>query len=252
MNEARTPACGLWLDGGWYRFARHKHSPNFGLRPPQAHVDLIVLHSISLPPGQYGGDEVQRLFSNTLDWDAHPYFQSIRGLQVSAHFYVRRDGELWQFVGADDRAWHAGASSWRGRDNCNDDSIGIELEGLEGDVFEAAQYETLSSLLPALAQRYPIAHVAGHEHIAPGRKLDPGPGFDWPRLRAPLGSPRSFFPPQPPARPIFSIPTGAPMHRRRAKANLSARAQHQQPCALQTRIGLQPAPLLGFEVKLKC
>lgn len=190
-----APTTPLWQDGGWYRFARRMPSPNFGPRPANAQIDLIVLHSISLPPGQYGGDEVQRLFTNTLDWDAHPYFQSIRGIEVSAHFYVRRDGELWQFVDADARAWHAGASSWRGRDNCNDDSIGIELEGLEGEVFEAPQYETLASLLPALAQRYPIAHVAGHEHIAPGRKLDPGPGFDWARLRGPLGWPASYFPP---------------------------------------------------------
>jgi AmpD protein len=152
------------------------------------------LHSISLPPGRYGGDEVQRLFTNTLDWDAHPYFQTIRGLEVSAHFYVRRNGELWQFVDCDARAWHAGASCWRGRDNCNDDSIGIELEGLEGEAFEAGQYETLESLLPAIAQRYPIDHIAGHEHIAPGRKLDPGPGFDWHRLRRPLGWPDRVFP----------------------------------------------------------
>ena len=186
MNE-------LWQDG-WYRFARHLPSPNFGPRPEGAQIDLIVLHSISLPPGRYGGDEVQRLFTNHLDWDADPYFQKIRGIEVSAHFYVRRDGELWQFVDCDARAWHAGASSWRGRDNCNDDSIGIELEGLEGESFEAAQYEALASLLPAIAQRYPIAFVAGHEHIAPGRKIDPGPGFDWARLRRPLGWPDHVFP----------------------------------------------------------
>jgi len=194
MSEARAPAAPLWQDGGWYRFARRLPSPNFGPRPEGARIDLVVLHSISLPPGEYGGDGVQRLFTNTLDWDAHPYFQGIRGLEVSAHFYIRRDGDLWQFVDADARAWHAGESSWRGRGNCNDDSIGIELEGLEGDAFEAAQYETLASLLPALAQRYPVAYVAGHEHIAPGRKLDPGPGFDWSRLRAPLGWPDHFFP----------------------------------------------------------
>ena len=195
MSETRAPLAPLlWQDGGWYRFARRLPSPNFGPRPEGAQIDLVVLHSISLPPGEYGGDEVQRLFTNTLDWEAHPYFQSIRGMEVSAHFYVRRDGELWQFVDADARAWHAGASNWRGRDNCNDDSIGIELEGLEGDVFEAPQYETLASLLPALAQRYPIVHVAGHEHIAPGRKLDPGPGFEWVRLRAALGWADTFFP----------------------------------------------------------
>ena len=191
MNSADISR--LWQDGR-YRFARWQPSPNFGPRPAGAQIDLVVLHSISLPPGRYGGDEVQRLFANTLDWDAHPYFQTIRGLEVSAHFYVRRDGELWQFVDCDARAWHAGASCWRGRDNCNDDSIGIELEGLEGEAFEAGQYETLESLLPAIAQRYPIAHVAGHEHIAPGRKLDPGPGFDWDRLRRPLGWPDRVFP----------------------------------------------------------
>ncbi len=118
---------------------------------------LVVVHSISLPPGEYGGDEVERLFTNRLDWDAHPYFESIRGLQVSAHFFIRRDGELLQFVSCDQRAWHAGASQWRGRDNCNDDSVGIELEGLEGERFEAAQYAQLAVLLRALAQRYPIA-----------------------------------------------------------------------------------------------
>jgi AmpD protein len=184
---------GLW-QSGWYRFARPLRSPNFGPRPPGAQVDLIVLHSISLPPGRYGGDEVQQLFTNRLDWDTHPYFDSIRGLEVSAHFYVRRNGELWQFVSCDDRAWHAGASSWRGRANCNDDSIGIELEGLEGESFEPAQYETLASLCPAIAQRHAIAWIAGHEHIAPGRKADPGGGFDWCLLREQLGWDPAMFP----------------------------------------------------------
>lgn len=161
-------------------------SPNFGLRPPDATVDLIVLHSISLPPGTYGTRDVEKFFTNQLDHDAHPYFDQIRGLQVSAHFFIRRDGELVQFVDADQRAWHAGVSCWRGRTQCNDDSIGIELEGLEGDRFEPAQYDTLTRLCQALMQRYPITHIAGHEHIAPGRKADPGPGFDWPLLRARL------------------------------------------------------------------
>jgi N-acetyl-anhydromuramoyl-L-alanine amidase len=189
--DAAPPA--LW-DGGWYAFARRLASPNFGARPPQALVDLIVVHSISLPPGQYGGHEVQRLFTNTLDWEAHPYFKSIEGAAVSAHFYIRRNGELWQFVNCDARAWHAGASSYRGRENCNDDSIGIELEGLEGDPFETAQYEALSALCAAIAQCYPIAHIAGHEHIAPGRKLDPGHGFDWSHLRRSLAWPAQCFP----------------------------------------------------------
>jgi AmpD protein len=185
----KTPAgrdAALW-NGGWYRFARRLDSPNFGPRPAGAQVDLIVVHSISLPPGTYGGDEVQRLFTNTLDWDAHPYFKSIEGMQVSAHFYIRRDGALWQFVSCDDRAWHAGPSAYRGRSNCNDDSVGIELEGLEGGTFEPEQYEALSALAAALAQHYPVAHVAGHEHIAPGRKGDPGAGFDWAELQRSLG-----------------------------------------------------------------
>lgn len=179
------PADVLWRDG-WYNPAHKQASPNFGPRPEGTCIDLIVIHSISLPPGQYGGNEVQALFTNQLDWDAHPYFQQIRGLEVSAHFYIRRDGTIWQFVSGDDRAWHAGQSHYRGRSNCNDDSVGIELEGLEGDLFEDAQYESLSRLCRDLRLIYPIAHIAGHEHIAPGRKQDPGPGFDWPRLWATL------------------------------------------------------------------
>jgi AmpD protein len=133
-------------------------------------------------------------FCNTLDWDAHPYYQSIRGLEVSAHFLIRRDGRLLQFVSTDRRAWHAGVSHYRGRHNCNDDSIGIELEGLEGQTFEAAQYTALAALCRALANTYPIAHIAGHEHVAPGRKADPGPGFDWLCLRATLGWPAPCWP----------------------------------------------------------
>ena len=181
-------------DGGWLSSAVRRPSPNCGPRPPQACIDLVVVHSISLPPGHYGGDAVQALFTNALDWEAHPYYQQIRGLQVSAHFYIRRDGTLWQFVSCDERAWHAGRSCWRGRENCNDDSIGVELEGLEGDTFEAAQYESLAQLCQTLAQRYPIAHIAGHEHVAPGRKQDPGPGFDWARLQTLSAFPSRCFP----------------------------------------------------------
>ena len=188
-----TPPDALWRDG-WYRFAHRVDSPNFGPRPEGAAIDLVVVHSISLPPGVYGGDEVRQLFTNTLDWDAHPYFQQIRGMQVSAHFFIRRDGALLQFVSCDARAWHAGASRYRGRDNCNDDSVGIELEGLEGESFEPAQYEALAVICAAIAQHYPIAHVAGHEHIAPGRKKDPGEKFDWPLLRRELGWPAGMFP----------------------------------------------------------
>ena len=157
-------------------------------------VSLAVIHSISLPPGEYGGDAVERLFTNMLDWDAHPYFQGIRGLEVSAHFFLRRDGALLQFVGCDDRAWHAGASCFKGREGCNDFSVGIELEGLEGSTFEPAQYAALARLLRALARRYPITDVAGHEHVAPGRKADPGPGFDWARLRRELRRPGLLLP----------------------------------------------------------
>ena len=149
-------------------------------------MTLAIVHSISLPPGDYGSDAVERLFTNRLDCDTHPYYAALRGLQVSAHFFIRREGELIQFVSADERAWHAGTSAWRGRENCNDWSIGVELEGLEGQTFEPAQYRQLARLLRALSARYPIEDVVGHEHVAPGRKADPGAGFDWPGLRRTL------------------------------------------------------------------
>lgn len=194
MNQSEpTEPTSLWVDG-WYQFSARLASPNHGARPEGARPDLIVLHSISLPPGQYGGDDVQRLFTNQLDWDRHPYFKSIRGMEVSSHFYIRRKGELQQFVSAHDRAWHAGVSSYRGRDHCNDYSIGIELEGAEGDYFEDNQYETLAALCAAILQRYPITDIAGHEHVAPGRKTDPGTGFDWPLLQRILGLPPQYFP----------------------------------------------------------
>ena len=167
---------------GWWTGAQALRSPNHGPRPAGAVIDLVVLHSISLPPGQFGGDQIARLFTNQLDWSAHPYFETIRGLQVSAHFVVRRDGQVLQFVSCDRRAWHAGVSAWRGRPNCNDYSIGIELEGLEGGAFEPAQYAALLPLLQALARRYPLQAITGHEHVAPGRKQDPGPGFSWQAL----------------------------------------------------------------------
>ncbi|WP_395669780.1 1,6-anhydro-N-acetylmuramyl-L-alanine amidase AmpD [Rhodoferax sp.] len=192
VTEANVPHAPLW-DAGWYRPAQHHPSPNFGPRPNSTAVDLVVLHSISLPPGVYGGNAVHQLFSNQLDATAHPYYAQLVGLQVSAHFFIQRDGSLSQFVSCDDRAWHAGRSSHQGRENCNDFSVGIELEGLEGDPFESAQYRCLLTLLPALALRYPIAAIAGHEHIAPGRKADPGAGLQWQWLQAHLGwAPRCF------------------------------------------------------------
>jgi N-acetyl-anhydromuramoyl-L-alanine amidase len=193
VSAPEASAQALWHQG-WYQAAQRLDSPNFGPRPPELAVDLLVLHSISLPPGGYGGGYVQALFTNRLDWDAHPYFQSIRGLEVSTHFFIARTGEVWQFVSADDRAWHAGASSFQGRAQCNDYSLGIELEGLEGDTFESAQYQSLASLCQALRHQYPIAHMVGHEHIAPGRKQDPGAGFDWARLQSTLAWSPDCFP----------------------------------------------------------
>ena len=175
------PSVRGWREG-WWREARAIASPNFGPRPAGTVITLVVLHSISLPPGEYGGPHIEQLFTNTLDWNAHPCFQQIRGAEVSAHFVLRRTGELLQFVSCDQRAWHAGVSSWRGVPNCNDCSIGIELEGLEGQAFEDAQYKGLARLLTRAARRYPLRDVVGHEHVAPGRKHDPGAGFDWPRL----------------------------------------------------------------------
>ena len=193
VATARTELRTAWRDG-WWRRAAPIESPNHNARPDPAGVSLVVVHSISLPPGEYGGDAIERLFTNTLDWDAHPYFQSIRGLEVSAHFVIRRSGKLLQFVSCTHRAWHAGVSQWRGRDNCNDYSIGVELEGLEGERFEAAQYRQLATLLRALARRYAIEAVVGHEHVAPSRKHDPGRGFDWARLARDLRWSRTRVP----------------------------------------------------------
>ncbi|MEI6549996.1 MAG: 1,6-anhydro-N-acetylmuramyl-L-alanine amidase AmpD [Betaproteobacteria bacterium] len=183
----------IWQQG-WCQGAEKCESPNFGPRPPDALIDLLVVHSISLPPGEFGTGAVQQLFTKQLDWEAHPYYQSIRGLEVSSHFFIERAGKVWQFVSCEQRAWHAGVSNYRGRSNCNDDSIGIELEGLEGELFEAAQYESLAQLCLALGQQYPIAHIAGHEHIAPGRKKDPGSGFDWALLKKIVAWPPQYFP----------------------------------------------------------
>ena len=183
----------LWQDG-WYRPARRVDSPNHGPRPEGVCIDLIVIHSISLPPGCFGGDAVEALFTNRLDTTVHPYYARLQGLEVSAHFFIRRDGEIVQFVSTGRRAWHAGQSAYRGRENCNDDSVGIELEGLEGGLFETAQYQQLARLCQALAALCPIRHLAGHEHVAPDRKQDPGPGFDWQRLKVLSGFSPQYFP----------------------------------------------------------
>jgi len=155
-------------------------SPNCDDRPPGA-IDLLVIHNISLPPGEFGGDGVKRLFTNTLDATAHPYYETIAGLKVSAHFFVRRDGQIMQFVPCLKRAWHAGASCWQGVSRCNDFSLGIELEGSDEVPFTDAQYDALTRLTMALRAAYPIRGIAGHSDIAPQRKTDPGPCFDWRR-----------------------------------------------------------------------
>ena len=175
----RQGADAAWHDG-WLKRAVRVESPNYGPRPASSPVDLIVIHSISLPPGEYGGAFVQQLFTNQLDWDAHPYFQQIRGAEVSAHFYIQRTGQLTQFVSTQQRAWNAGKSQWCGRDNCNDFSIGIELEGLEDHPFETIQYEALRSLIWDIQRVHPLVQdVVGHSDVAPGRKRDPGDAFNW-------------------------------------------------------------------------
>jgi AmpD protein len=168
-----------WLDAAW-----RCPSPNADARPEGGQIDLLVLHNISLPPGEFGGAHVQRLFCNQLVDESHPYLASIAALRVSAHFLIERDGSLTQFVSCDARAWHAGASAFRGRSRCNDFSVGIELEGTDFTPFSDAQYQTLGRLVPALTRRYPLRAACGHSEIASERKTDPGPFFDWSRVAA--------------------------------------------------------------------
>lgn len=168
--------------GGWLRSAFARPSPNHDARPPGVAVELLVIHYISLPPGRFGGDAIERLFTNCLDPAAHAAFESLRTLRVSAHFLIRRDGQLIQFVDADLRAWHAGVSSFLGRERCNDFSIGVELEGDDRRRFTARQYRMLRRLIARLRERHPLRWIAGHSDIAPGRKFDPGPLFDWQRV----------------------------------------------------------------------
>lgn len=176
-----------WDSNGWVEQIRHVSSPNFDARPDGIVVDLIVIHNISLPPGVFGGEAIIDFFTNRLDVGAHPYFQSIASVRVSAHFLIRRSGETIQFVACDQRAWHAGQSQWSGRSACNDYSIGIELEGTDETAYSEEQYALLSELTRAIKQRYPIKDIVGHSDIAPGRKSDPGPCFEWERFRAGLG-----------------------------------------------------------------
>lgn len=164
---------------GWLTGVRRIRSPNCDRRPPATAIELLVIHSISLPPGEFGGDGVVRLFTNTLSPAAHPYYAQIEGLKVSAHFFIRRNGHITQFVSCAQRAWHAGISQWQGRARCNDFSIGVELEGTDAGPFAAAQYVALARLTRRLRRVYPLRDIAGHSDIAPGRKTDPGPYFDW-------------------------------------------------------------------------
>lgn len=185
MSEGKSFPATTVVDG-WLVGARRRLSPNFNGRPPAALVDLLVIHNISLPPGQFGSGCVEAFFCNQLDHDSHPYFNEIRGMEVSAHLLITREGEVIQFVSCDDRAWHAGQSSFDGRSNCNDFSIGIELEGTDTEPYCDGQYEQLVRVTRCLQAAYPAItadRITGHSDIAPGRKTDPGPAFDWQRLR---------------------------------------------------------------------
>ena len=183
MDGARKHGVGRLDAAGWVEGARRVPSINCDARPAGESIRLVVIHNISLPPGEFGGPGIEQLFTNRLDPAGHPYYAAIRELRVSAHFLIRRDGELLQFVPCGERAWHAGVSLWRGRERCNDFSIGIELEGADDTPFTGAQYRVLADLAELLKRVYPIEELVGRSDIAPGRKTDPGPHFDWGRLR---------------------------------------------------------------------
>lgn len=193
-------------DAGWCAGIEHMPSPNCDPRPEGVEADLLVIHNISLPPREYGGQYIADLFANRLDCDAHPYFDRLRGMKVSAHFLIRRDGCTIQFVPIGLRAWHAGQSRFGERERCNDFSIGIELEGSDFEGFSDEQYRQLALLTCALQQAAPLIHVAGHEHIAPGRKSDPGPHFDWNRYRAEYSASRKVLLPSSIADLQFTFP----------------------------------------------
>jgi len=167
---------------GWCEAAWRYDSPHYNARPADAAIDLLVVHNISLPAGRFGGPHVSDLFTGRVDYNADPSLADLRNVEVSAHFFVRRDGRLVQYVSCNDRAWHAGGSQFQGRANCNDFSIGVEMEGTDNVAFTSVQYEVLAQLAQALQNRYPLRWMTGHEHVAPGRKTDPGPCFDWTRL----------------------------------------------------------------------
>lgn len=188
----RNQAFTLDADGNCHQ-ARRIQSPNADARPQGEAIRLIVIHNISLPAGQFGSGHVERLFTNTLDTSVSSDFVDLDGLKVSSHFFIDRTGALEQYVPCELRAWHAGASCWQGRTRCNDFSIGVELEGTDRVPYENEQYEALRKLIEVLCKRYPIEGITGHEHIAPGRKTDPGEAFDWARLRSSLNAPAHWF-----------------------------------------------------------
>ena len=180
-------------EAGWCAQATPQPSPNFDARPEGAEISLIVIHNISLPPNEFGGESITDLFLNRLDPQAHPYFATIHTLEVSSHFLIQRDGQLIQYVSCNDRAWHAGASNWRGVSRCNDFAIGIELEGADGVPFTQAQYQQLTALTEVLRQKYTqINSIAGHSEIAPARKTDPGAGFEWARYERQASIPNEW------------------------------------------------------------
>jgi len=181
---------GAMIIDGWLRWAAHCPSPNFNVRPENTDISLLVIHNISLPPGEFGGGYVQKFFQNTLDTNLHPYFSTIAELKVSAHLFIERDGKVTQFVSFDARAWHAGSSSFAGVADCNNYSIGIELEGADDIPYSDAQYRALEKVSRQLLLNYPkltLERITGHSDVAPGRKTDPGPAFDWQRYRTSLG-----------------------------------------------------------------
>jgi AmpD protein len=188
---------------GWWPPATRYDSPFVDARPDPQDITLLVIHNISLPGGRFGGPHVSDLFTGRLDYNIDPSFQDLRGLRVSSHFFIRRDGRVMQYASANDRAWHAGMSMFRGRVKCNDFSIGIELEGSDHGPFEAAQYAVLATLTGALLKRYPITDIQGHEHIAPGRKTDPGPFFEWQKYN-------DLYPSLVPANPGLRVLKGLP------------------------------------------
>jgi N-acetyl-anhydromuramoyl-L-alanine amidase len=192
VNKRAIPLLVVDAAAGLLREARQLPSPNFDARPPGAGLSLIIVHGISLPPGEYGGPWIDKLFLNQLPPSAHPYFEQVAALKVSSHLLVRRDGDIVQYVSFNDRAWHAGRSHFEGREACNDFSIGIELEGTDDQAYTDRQYVKLAAVVRSLCRAYPTLHpqrVVGHSDVAPGRKTDPGAAFDWPRIRAMIGAP---------------------------------------------------------------